>query len=131
MASADKPTIGSIAWMDLTVENAAEIRDFYSEVVGWTTGNVDMGGYDDFNMTEPGTDNAVVGVCHARGGNADMPAVWLSYVIVADLDHSIERCASLGGSVVAGPKLMGGHGRYCVIKDPAGAQLALFEPLSS
>ena len=27
--------LGTINWRDLTVENAEEIRDFYSNVVGW------------------------------------------------------------------------------------------------
>jgi predicted enzyme related to lactoylglutathione lyase len=30
--------------------------------------------------------------------------------------------------MVAGPNGMGSYGRYCVIRDPAGAHLALFEP---
>ena len=29
------PEIGSIVWRDLTVPDAAAIKDFYSQVVGW------------------------------------------------------------------------------------------------
>jgi predicted enzyme related to lactoylglutathione lyase len=47
---------------------------------------------------------------------------------VADLEASMDRCRELGGDVVAGPSGMGSYGRYCVIRDPAGAHLALFEP---
>ena len=122
----DKPSIGSIGWIDLTVENADEVRDFYSDVAGWKADNVDMGGYSDYMMSPPGGD-AVSGVCHARGGNADMPAVWMLYIVVEDLDTSIERCKARGGAVVAGPKKMGAS-RYCVIRDPAGAMAALYQP---
>jgi uncharacterized protein len=124
----EKADVGSIMWTDITVENAERIRDFYSAVVGWTASGVDMGGYDDFNMNDPETGTPVAGVCHARGGNADLPPVWLIYVNVEDIEKSIARCVELGGQVISGPKGMGGQGRYCVIRDPAGAALALFEP---
>lgn len=128
MDEKNQAPVGSIGWMDLTVENADEVRNFYSEVVGWTFSGLDMGGYDDYCMNEPASGKTVAGVCHARGTNAGLPPVWLVYVNVADLDASIARCRELGGDVVAGPKSFGGQGKYCVIRDPAGAHLALFEP---
>jgi predicted enzyme related to lactoylglutathione lyase len=117
-----------VAWTDLTVENAEQIRDFYSAVVGWSASGVDMGGYEDFTMNDPETGVPVAGVCHARGTNAGLPPVWLIYVPVEDLNKSITRCIQLGGQVISGPRGMGEQGRYCVIRDPAGAALALFEP---
>jgi predicted enzyme related to lactoylglutathione lyase len=120
------PAIGIIAWTDLTVPNADAVRDFYSEVVGWRANEVDMGGYADYSMQEPTSGKEVAGVCHARGGNAELPAQWLVYITVADLDASIARCTALGGSVIAGPK--GSGARYCVIRDPAGAVAALYQP---
>ena len=122
----EKPEIGSIGWVDLTVAEAPEIRNFYRDVVGWTATNLSMGDYDDFCLNQPGDGKTVAGICHARGGNADLPALWLMYIVVADLDHSIDRCTALGGEVIAGPKSMG-KARYCVIKDPAGAVAALYQ----
>ena len=124
----EKATFGSMTWADLTVENAEQIRDFYSAVVGWTSSGVDMGGYEDFTMNDSGTGAPVAGVCHTRGSNAGLPPVWLIYVTVEDINKSITRCIQLGGQVISGPRGMGGQGRYCVIRDPAGAALALFEP---
>lgn len=121
-------TIGAIGWTDLTVENAEQVRDFYQAVVGWNSAGLDMGGYSDFMMTEPETGNPIAGVCHARGSNVGLPPVWLIYVNVADLEQSIARCVELGGQVLTAPKGYGGQGKYCVIRDPAGACLALFEP---
>jgi uncharacterized protein len=124
----EKARVGSITWTDLTVENAERISDFYGAVVGWTASGVDMGGYGDFTMNDPETGTPVAGVCHAREGNADLPPVWLIYVNVEDIERSVMRCIELGGQVISGPKGMGGQGRYCVIRDPAGAALALFGP---
>lgn len=123
MSATPKP--GTISWTDLTVEHAEQVRDFYQSVVGWTPESLSMGAYTDFVMSGDGT--AVAGICHARGGNADLPAQWLIYITVEDLDHSIDECQRLGGSLVAAPRSYGG-GRYCVIKDPAGAVCALYQP---
>ena len=128
MSGTPVPPPGSILWTDLTVPNAEAVRDFYREVAGWGVTPVDMGGYADYTMTSPADGSAVAGVCHARGVNAGLPAQWLVYISVADLDDSIARCSKLGGSVVFGPRSMGQHGRYCVIRDPAGAVAALIQP---
>jgi predicted enzyme related to lactoylglutathione lyase len=69
----------------------------------------------------------VAGVCHARGANANLPAQWLVYVQVEDVEASARRAAELGGAVVDGPRGMGSL-RFCVIRDPAGAVLALVGP---
>lgn len=120
-------TAGSISWIDLTVSDAERIREFYEMVAGWGAMPVDMGGYDDYAMTLPQSDTPAAGICHARGVNEDLPAQWLIYITVSDLDASIASCEELGGEVVAGPRGLGAHGRYCVSRDPAGAVAALFE----
>ena len=120
-----KPTnIGRIEWFDLTVEDASHLRNFYKSVVGWTSSDVPMGSYDDFNMNVPGTQDTVAGVCHARGMNRNLPTQWLIYVRVASVEESAEKCTKLGGKVLDGPRRMGGS-NFCVIQDPAGAVMAL------
>lgn len=128
--SSDRPEVGTIAWIDLTVENAADIRDFYKSVVGWRSNEVEMGEYNDFNMLPPKSDELAAGICHARGSNADLPAQWLLYFVVEDVDESANRCADLGGEVVLQPRAMGG-GRFCVVRDPAGAVCALYSTPSA
>ncbi len=126
MTESANPEIGSVGWIDLTVDDAPEIRDFYASVTGWKHSPVSMGDYDDFNMTAPASGEPKAGICHARGGNAGLPALWMIYITVADADVSARRCEQLGGKVLSGPKSMGEMGRYCVIQDPAGAVAALF-----
>jgi len=123
----DKPETGTIGWTDLTVQNAEELRDFYQAVVGWRPEALDMGGHSDFTMHAPETGKMVAGVCHALGENAGLPPVWLIYIYVDDLDASIAHCIERGGQIVAAPRGMGSSGRFCIIRDPAGAVSALFE----
>lgn len=126
--SDEKPEVGTIGWIDLTVEKAQEVRDFYAQVVGWKPEDVPMGEYSDFSMTTPDTATPTTGVCHRTGTNADVPAGWMIYINVADLDASVAAVTERGGKVVVDPKSMGSMGRYCMIADPSGATCALFEP---
>lgn len=126
MGDAEETKIGTPAWRDLTVPDAGKLRDFYTSVVGWGSLEVEMGGYSDFSMVAPGTGEAVAGICHARGTNENLPPQWLMYVVVEDVDRSAAKCAELGGEVIDGPRALG-QGRFCVIKDPAGAVCALYQ----
>jgi len=121
------PRPATIGWHDLTVDRADEVSAFYADVLGLAREPVDMGGYADFNLTEPGAGSPVAGVCHARGINADLPPQWLIYFVVADLDLSLAACVDGGGALVVGPRGLAG-GRFAVIRDPAGAVCALWQP---
>jgi uncharacterized protein len=123
---AGTPRPGSITWTDLTVDDAERIRDFYEAVTGWTPASLSMGTYADYVM-QADDGNEVAGICHARGSNADLPPVWLVYITVEDLNHSLQECDRLGGMVLTPARSYAG-GRYCVIKDPAGAVCALYQP---
>lgn len=127
MSETPKMEIGSIGWIDLAVDNAEDVRDFYSKVVGWNHQPLSMGDYDDFVMMPPKSEKGVSGICHARGSNAGLPKQWLIYITVENLDESIKQCNESGGKVVFGPKDMGGYGRFCAIEDPAGAVAGLIE----
>lgn len=126
MCESGTPPFGAIAWRDLTVDGADQVRDFYAAVAGWTAVPVSMGEYDDYEMRDT-AGNTVAGVCHARGANADLPSQWLVYILVADIDDSVSRVAENQGEVVVAPRDMGG-GRMAVVRDPAGAVTALYQP---
>lgn len=113
--------VGTFVHLDLTVPDAPGIRDFYADVVGWKPEQL---GEDWMMLAPDGTPAA--GVCHARGENADLPPQWLAYIAVADLAAAVATVDGAGGAVVAGPKGEG-TGAYAVIRDPAGAVLALMQ----
>ena len=123
----EKPGPRTIAWRDLTVADAEGIRDFYENVVGWSSEPVSMGEYSDFNMLPSEGEGPAAGICHARGVNDDLPPVWLIYIVVEDLEKSLAACAEGGGEVLMGPKGMGPGSAYAVIRDPAGAVSALYQ----
>ncbi len=128
MSQTDKPQIGSLGWVDLTVNNADQIVEFYKNVVGWEIDKFNMGDYDDYILKLPGTNIPVAGICNAKGLNKDIPPVWLNYFTVENVDISADECVKMGGSLIIPPKKMGEYGRFCIIKDPAGVICALFTP---
>jgi predicted enzyme related to lactoylglutathione lyase len=126
MSDAERPKTGAIVWTDLTVPDAEKVRDFYRAVVGWDFEPIDMGDYSDFTMISPQVGQAVAGICHARGSNADLPPQWLLYITVDDVGQSASRCVQNGGEVLLAPRSMA-EGSFCVIRDPSGAVCALFD----
>jgi predicted enzyme related to lactoylglutathione lyase len=123
----DMPQPGLVGWVDLTVDNAPEIRDFYRAVVGWEYSEVPMedGAYSDYSMVSP-EGQPVTGICHNRGFNEGLPPVWLVYFTVENLDLAVSEAQARGGTLLRAPFEMEA-GSYAVIRDPAGAICALFQ----
>ncbi len=115
---------GTIGWIDLTLEDAPRLRDFYCAVVGWSVEGLSMGDYQDFVMKSG--DESVAGICHSRGENADQPPGWMIYIVVENLGRSVAACEASGGRVRVPARVMG-EGTVAIIEDPAGSVCALFQ----
>jgi len=116
---------GRQMWRDLTVPDAETSKDFYAEVLGWTPKAEDMGGYNDYHMLDAAGEIAA-GVCHARGGNAELPPRWLIYFAVADVDAAVAAAQARGGRLTVGPKSYE-HFKYAVLTDPDDAPFVVCE----
>lgn len=127
MTTETPPLAGTIVGTDLTVDNAAEVRDFYAAVIGWEFEALTVEDHDDYVMKTPGGE-WVAGICHRLGPNADLPPRWLVYVAVENLEQSIARCLELGGKAITPIKSLSEGTSYVVVQDPAGAVLALSGP---
>ena len=122
-----RPAAGTIGWIDMTTENATPIREFYNAVVGWKSDPVPVEDYDDFMIKPADGSDPVAGICHKKGPNSDVPAGWMIYIHVDDLNDSLASCESLGGKKLGEIRDMGSYGRTCVIQDPAGSKCVLIE----
>jgi len=115
---------GKFLWIDLTVPEAQNIRDFYSAVVGWTWEAVAVNDYEDYNVKTP-SGELVAGICHQRGVNANLPPAWINYVIVNSVSSSMQACVEKGGKVIDGPRKQN-EDIFVIIQDPAGAYIGLY-----
>lgn len=115
---------GEFCWINIIAARPAEVRDFFSRLLGWTYGEIPgmghliqvdgrkMGGLFDLEAptTPPGT-RPVIGVM----------------VRVADAGAMAERVRALGGRAQP-PMDIGPNGRMVVCHDPGGANFDLWEP---
>lgn len=122
------PVPGTVTWIDLTVPNADAVRAFYEEVAGWASESVTMQDYNDFCMLPAAGAAPVAGICHSRGVNAGLPPQWLIYINVRNLNDSLEAVVRNGGEILE-RRPASSWGTMAVIRDPAGAVCALFQPV--
>lgn len=112
-------------WHDLTVTNPDQNLAFYKALFGGEPVPVSMGDYNDYCLTNSDGET-LGGLCHARGGNAGLPPVWLIYFPVPSLDAAMSIAASAGGTVISGPHTAGST-HYAILRDPSGAAFAISE----
>lgn len=119
---------GTFCWADLGTPDAAAAKRFYTGVFGWSHDDRPMGDGSSYTMF------AVGGSSVAALYPQDPPQApggfphWLSYVSVASADRMAERTRALGGTVLMEPFDVFEVGRMAIIRDPAEALLALWEP---
>lgn len=121
---------GWIIWQELMTPDPAGARAFHSAIFGWAFSRHDMGEAGDYWIAN--RDGAgVAGVMQLPGEAvaAGETAHWLLYAQVADVDRSAARGAELGGTIMVQPADIPDVGRFAVLRDPAGAMIALMRPL--
>jgi predicted enzyme related to lactoylglutathione lyase len=121
---------GTMIWHELMTPEPAREREFHAAVFGWSWSRVDMGELGDYWLAErAGAPVAGLMRLPDEAVAAGSGAHWLSYVQVADVDASTARAAELGGTVLVQPHDIPDVGRFAVLRDPAGAPIALMRPL--
>jgi predicted enzyme related to lactoylglutathione lyase len=114
---------GSFCWIELATNDVPAARAFYAEVFGWTVTEMPMGEGEVYTIFQ----NAGRAAAAMHGHTAGAPPNWLSYVAVDNVDHSVVKAQSLGGTVVAGPMDVFNAGRMAVLADPQGALFAIWQ----
>ena len=120
-------TNGTFSWADLATTDVDGAKDFYGRLLGWEPEDR-AGAAGTYTMLRRDGD-AVAGLFgqSEEERTAGVPARWLCYVTVDDVDGTVARAAELGGSVVHEAVDVEDAGRMAVIADPGGARLALWE----
>ncbi|MCB9506227.1 MAG: VOC family protein [Myxococcales bacterium] len=116
-------THGAVGWNELTANDPAAAKEFYSAVVGWKwrKGPSSTMDYWLFGSGEQGGD---------RGGMMQLPEgaprpSWLIYFSVDDCDATVAKVVELGGTVLAPQFDVPGIGRLAVLAAPDGAVFAV------
>jgi predicted enzyme related to lactoylglutathione lyase len=113
---------GMMCWNELASPDVDASAKFYSDLFGWTTSEMDMGGQKYIVVSVDGHSNG--GIQGTVPPNA--PPHWLVYFGTDDLDGSLTKAGELGGTVVMGPMDIGEGNRIGVVQDPQGGYFALY-----
>lgn len=128
---------GEIWWSEINTHDPDKARAFYCDVMGWTavvTAMNDMGrspnpGEASYTTFKNG-ETPVCGLFDLRTleGMENVPAHWMTYISVADVDASCGKVSAAGGSIKKPPFDVPGVGRIAIVQDPTGAVLGLGTP---
>ena len=118
---------GKFGWNELLTPDVGAARAFYGDLLGWS--------YTEHRMPDGGIyvvanldGQPVAGLFAATGDKfKGVPPHWMGYVTVSDVDGLAGRTASLGGKVLVPPTDRPAVGRFSVITDPTGAEIALMQ----
>ncbi len=120
---------GAPSWFELHTRDHSTAVAFYRSVFGWDTNAV--GDSDEFRYTvmrNPGVEGELAGIMDASGFLPEgVPAHWSVYWEVDDVDATVAKVKSLGGSVVM-DAVDTPYGRLATVVDPAGAEFKLRRP---
>jgi uncharacterized protein len=123
----DSPKPGDFCWNELVTAKVPAAKKFYSGLLGWKTKPFGKG--MDYTIILKGkTDkNGMGGMmkCPKPG----MPAQWIPYVLVADVDVTVKKAAKLHGKVCMPPFDVPTVGRIAVLSDPQGAAFGIIKPV--
>jgi uncharacterized protein len=114
---------GHFVWFELITPDIDKGTSFYPAVVGWGTQAMDMGGFT-YNMLTQG-ETPQCGVIHPP--MEGVPAQWVSYLSVDDVDAKAKAVVAAGGSIIVPPADIPTIGRFCLVADPQGATFNLFK----
>jgi predicted enzyme related to lactoylglutathione lyase len=118
--------LGHFVWYELMTTDPGAAEEFYPAVTGW--GTAPFEGLDFPYTTWMRGEMRVGGVMElpeeARAAGA--PPHWVTYVSTPDLDATVARAVELGASVRMPAKEIP-VGRFAVLVDPQGAELAVFQ----
>jgi predicted enzyme related to lactoylglutathione lyase len=110
-------------WHELQTRDCARALRFYEAFCGWTTADASAGSPRERHLCS--LDGAPIGAITISQAPAHVPAFWLSFLAVADLDAVVARARALGARVLREPAAVTGAGRQAVLVDPRGAIFGL------
>jgi uncharacterized protein len=114
---------GLFCWNELATTNVAAATKFYAGLLGWKTQA--FGGGMEYTQFKKGKDMAGGMMKCPKPG---VPAHWVPYVIVDNVDATAKKAAKLRGTVLVPPFEVPKVGRIAVLRDPQGAVIGIIKP---
>ena len=104
---------------EIVGKDGAALQRYYADLFGWKLDDNHPGGY---GMTDPSATGPVVGIGSTPDGSSGHVT---GYVTVADIDQTLAKAATLGGTVVMPKFSPDGNAQLALVADPEGHVLGI------
>ncbi len=120
---------GKVWWNELVTRDVEGAKAYYGATCGWAFETMPVpGGDGDYTVASLG-DTMVAGIADMSGMDLEgVPAHWLTYFAVDDVDAAAGAAEAAGARVRRWPFDIGTVGRIAMIEDPTGAVMGLMTP---
>jgi predicted enzyme related to lactoylglutathione lyase len=122
----NNPKIGQFCWNELATSNVDAAKEFYGKVFGWEFSDYDSGDMVYTIIKCNGEDFGGIWSI-PKEKEKEIPPHWMAYILVNDLNASLEKSTQNGASIIRPASPAGDKGYFAIIKDPAGAYIALWQ----
>ena len=109
--------------VELNTTDLDKAKTFYSKLFEWKLEDIPMG-KESYTMIQVGEGTGGGMMKHPVPG---APSMWLSYVVVDDIEAATKKAKSLGATVMKEVTEVPGMGWLSIILDPTGAALGLWK----
>ncbi len=119
---------GQFSWVDLAAHDATIAREFYEQLFGWNTVDVDTHGgppYAQFYLH--GKTVAGMGQMPDEMLSQNIPPMWSSYINVDDISAIVQKVPELGGQVAMPVMQVLDFGWMAFLSDPSGGHVGLWQ----
>ncbi len=113
---------GKFVWFEHMSSDTGKARKFYDSLLGWHTELTPMGGPEPYPLIMNGSE----GIGGFRTAPPGAPAMWMSYLSVADVDAAHKAALAAGAKSLMAPVDFPGVGRGATLADPTGAAFSIF-----
>src|SRR5690554_1922314 len=127
---------GEFIWYELLTDDGDAALAFYSVILGWQASDSGQPGMDyrilrsrDKNSGEEHDVGGLMQLTEEMRQHGAKP-VWLGYIGVDDVDHTVASIVTAGGSVQMPPSDVPDVGRIAMVTDPQGAPFYIMRGIS-
>jgi len=128
-ASESKPsTPGTFHWNELWSPDIDAVAPFYEAALGFTRASMDMPDGRTYTLLNDGEAMRCGGM---TSPDPSIPAMWLAWVHVDNVDEAVGRAQRSGGELYGDIFDVPGVGRLGIVKDTIGAVIGLITPAAA
>lgn len=119
---------GMFSWFELMTEDVATAKNFYSDLLGWTTEDQEMANGATYTViSNNGEQIAGIMETPEQAKQMGAPPNWGSYISVDDVDAAAAKAEEMGATILVPLMDIPQVGRMVTIQDPTGAVVSLMQ----